>query len=63
MAPMMRDRQDLCPIRKLDVDHVVREPANEDASDIRVGDSEHGRPGAWNSFDPSDDPPNRAEEV
>ena len=60
---MMGDRQYLCPVWEFDVYDVIGEPANEDASDIRIGDSGHGRPGARNGFDPGNDPPDRAKEV
>ncbi len=60
---MMGDCQDLSPIGQLDVYHVVREPADENASDIRVGNAGHGRTRARSGLNPRDHTSNRAQKV
>ena len=60
---MMRDCQDLNPIRQLDVDDVVGEAPNEETPDIGVGNSRHGRARLRSNLDPGNDSPDGSEKV
>ncbi len=51
-SPIMRNREDLQPVRQFDVDDVVREPANENPTDILVRNSGRSRSDARVLFDP-----------
>lgn len=60
---MMRDCEHLNPIWQIDVDDLIGEAPGEEAADIDVGDSSHGRPRLRSSLDPRNDSPDRSEEI
>lgn len=62
-APTMGDRQHLNPVRQLNVDHGVREPANEQLSNVWIRDAWDRSAVLWRYLDTSESSVEKSEEV